>query len=174
MLLLLASSLAWMLYFSRYRARTPSLRSIDTHLTDGTVTYARHVDDVPIGDSVHSYAVKYAVGREVYIARSTLLTWPIRTRRRTVFIEGATLDVADDGTQQRLDVTDRIRRFAGVNGDFHHQLNTLTWMDLLRCERGYILIALQRYRWYWPFGPLRSMYAADVHQSVLSIKPYVV
>lgn len=168
MLILLASALAWTFYFCQRRPRLPSLRSIDVYFTDGTVQQIRCIDDVPIGDEIVAYGVKYLVGDKTYVAKSSSFAWPIKLGAPHVDVEHAELR---DGVV--LDVTERIRRWAGVNCDFHLERNKLTWGDLIRQDRGLLSISFQRYRWYWPFSYTRETFITEMDQPLINVKPYV-
>lgn len=168
MLLFFASAVAWTMYFCLLRPRLPSLRSIDIYFDDGTVQQSRCINEVPVGDHIVAYGVKYVVDNKTYVAKSSVISWPLRLRARHI-----TVDRAELRNGMSLDVTERIRRWSGANCDFHLDRNTLTWGDLIRHDEGTLSISFKRYRWYWPFSCTTETFTTGMDQPLINVKPYV-
>lgn len=171
MILLFASAVMWTLYFCQRRPRLPILRSIDVYFADGNIQQSRCIDELPIGEQLVAYGVKYTVGDRTYVARSSMVAWPIRLRTPRVRVEHAEFRGVFSSSPEVI--TERVRRWAGANCDFHLERNALTWGDLIRHDRGSLTISFQRYRWYWPFSCTQETFTTDMDQPLINVKPYV-
>ena len=129
------------------------------------------VDDVPVDAT--AYRIEYVSGKARYDAFSSRLFWPIQKTGNRVHVVRATLKCYGRET----DVTARIRRWAGIHGDFHaHEDNCAqVWIMFphLRNTNTELHLELMSLRWTYPYRFCHASVVLGMHDELRHMRQYI-